>query len=58
MKMVEQRQIQSPKYDIKRQHENSRKEKRFAQNTIWIQVILIKIINKPQIHKTPPRNQA
>jgi hypothetical protein len=21
-------------------------------------VILIKIINKPQIHKTPPRNQA
>jgi hypothetical protein len=34
------------------------RKKRFAQNTIWIQVILIKIINKPQIHKTPPRNQA
>jgi hypothetical protein len=30
MKMVEQRQIQSPKYDIKRQHENSRKEKKIC----------------------------
>jgi len=58
MEMVEQRQIQSPKYDIKRQHENSRKEKRFAQNTIWIQVILIKIINQPQIHTTPPKKSS